>query len=226
MNSYKEIYPYVSLFMVLVSSLLAVALAVTVRNLAGRGWLIASASLGLFYRPAFQIVSILAHRSPSADSVRELYRWDEVLGLLPLFATACFGLFLFANWSKSRMRLDLRNLLFSFSGRIPRSAFWIAVCILFPLGTLVGFAPYVSEASGLAKGIILTIYAVWCVLSIWISLAVYATRWHDCSKSGWMTLVLFIPVIGFFWFFGYLGFVRGAGGSNQFGDDPLETTTG
>jgi uncharacterized membrane protein YhaH (DUF805 family) len=138
---------------------------------------------------------------------------------------ACFGLFLFANWSKSRIRLDIRNLLFSFSGRIPRSAFWISVCILFPLGVLVGFTPYVSEAGGIAKGIILTVYAVWLVLSTWISLAVYAKRWHDCSKSGWMTLVLLIPVIGFFWFFGYLGFVRGTPGSNQFGDDPLEVTT-
>ena len=208
--------------MVLVSSLLAVALAISVRNLAGRGWLIATAALALVSRPAFQIVSIIARHS---SSVRELYQWDDVLSLPLMFSTACFGLFLFANWSKSRMRLDMRNLLFSFSGRIPRSAFWISVCILFPLGTLVGFAPYVSEASGLAKGIILTVYAVWLVLSTWISLAVYAKRWHDCSKSGWMTLVLFIPVIGLFWFFGYLGFGRGARGSNQFGDDPLETTT-
>jgi uncharacterized membrane protein YhaH (DUF805 family) len=220
MNPYKEIYPYVLLFMILVSSLLAVALASSTRNLAGKGWLVASAALGLVFRPAFQIISIIARDS---SSLRELYQWDEVIGLLPLFSTACFGLFLFANWSKSRMRLDMRNLLFSFSGRIPRSAFWISVCILFPLGVLLGFAPYVSETSGIAKGIILTIYAVWLVLSTWISLAVYAKRWHDCSKSGWMTLVLFIPVIGLFWFLGYLGFVQGTRGSNQFGDDPLET---
>ena len=222
MNPYKEIYPYFSLFMILVSSLLAVSLASSTRNLAGKGWLIAGAALGLVFRPAFQIISIIAQHSAS---VRELYQWAEVFDLLPLFSTACFGLFLFANWSKSRMRLDMRNLLFSFSGRIPRSAFWISVCILFPLGVLLGFAPYVSEASGIAKGIILTVYAMWLVLSTWISLAVYAKRWHDCSKSGWMTLVLFIPVIGFFWFFGYLGFVRGTPGSNQFGDDPLEVTT-
>jgi uncharacterized membrane protein YhaH (DUF805 family) len=221
MNPYKEIYPYVSLFMILVSSILAVSLASSTRNLAGKGWLIAGAALGLIFRPAFQIISIIAQHS---SSFREVYQWAEVFDLLPLFSTACFGLFLFTNWSKSRMRLDMRNLLFSFSGRIPRSAFWISVGILFPLGVLLGFAPYVSEAGGIAKGIILTVYAMWLVLSTWISLAVYAKRWHDCSKSGWMTLVLLIPVIGLFWFFGYLGFVRGTPGSNQFGDDPLETT--
>ena len=208
--------------MALVSSLLAVTLACSARSLTGKGWLIASAALTLVSRPAFQIVPLIARRS--SYSVREIYQWYDVLNLLPLFGTACFGLFLFSNWSRSRMRLDMRNVLFSFSGRIPRSAFWISVCILFPLGTLLGFAPFVSEAGGLVKGIIWTVYAVWGVLSIWISMAVYAKRWHDCSRSGWMTLVLFLPVIGLFWFLGYLGFVRGARGSNQYGDDPLDTS--
>lgn len=121
------------------------------------------------------------------------------------------------------MKLDVGNLLFSFSGRIPRSAFWISVCILFPLGTLLGFAPFTSEATGVPKGIIWTVYALWCVLSIWISLAVYAKRWHDCGRSGWMSLILLLPIIGPFWFLGYCGFVRGASGPNQYGDDPLNT---
>jgi uncharacterized membrane protein YhaH (DUF805 family) len=123
------------------------------------------------------------------------------------------------------MKLDVKNLLFSFSGRIPRSAFWILACILFPLGTILGFAPLTTQADGIPKAIIWIVYAGWMILSIWISLAVYAKRWHDCSKSGWMSLVLLIPIIGAFWFFGYLGFVRGTSGANQYGDDPLDTRT-
>ena len=120
------------------------------------------------------------------------------------------------------MKLSVKNLLFSFSGRIPRSVFWISVCILFPLGTILGFAPYTTSAEGIPKTIITIVYASWMILSIWISLAVYAKRWHDCAKSGWMSLVALIPVIGVFWFFGYLGFVRGTRGVNRFGDDALD----
>jgi len=141
--------------------------------------------------------------------------------LFVLFGTACFGLFLFANWSASRMKLDLMNFLFSFTGRIPRSAFWVSICIFFPLGTILGFVPLTTDAEGIVKIIIWVIYVVWMIISIWISLAVYTKRWHDCSKSGWMTLILLIPVIGVFWFLGYLGFVRGTHDSNMYGDNPL-----
>ena len=120
------------------------------------------------------------------------------------------------------MKVNIKEILFSFKGRIPRSVFWILVCILFPLGTMIGYAPFTSDASGFPKLIIWIIYVCSLISSLWISLAIYAKRWHDCSKSGWMTLILFIPVIGVFWFIGYLGFVKGTQGSNPYGDDPLK----
>ena len=123
------------------------------------------------------------------------------------------------------MKLDIGNLLFSLSGRIPLSAFWIYVCILFPLSTHLGFAPFISEAQGIPKGIIWTVYGLWCLLHFWISCAVYTKRLHDCGKSGWMWLVLLVPIAGPFWFLGYCGFVRGTPGPNQYGDNPLDTET-
>ena len=220
MNIYKEIQPYVALFMTLVSSILAVVLACSAKGLVARGWLIASTAITLATWPAFQVISLVAAHSTDA---RQIFLWYDVLNLPPLFGTACFGFFLFSNWSRSRMKLDLGNLLFSFSGRISRSAFWVSLCILFPVGTLLGFAPFVTEAGGLIKGIIWTFYAGWFILSIWISLAVYAKRWHDCGRSGWMSLVLLLPIVGLLWFFGSLGFVRGTTGPNTYGDDPLTT---
>jgi uncharacterized membrane protein YhaH (DUF805 family) len=219
-NTYKEIFPYVSLFATCVSSILALVIACTIRRLAGRGWLIASVALTLISRAAFQIISLLA-RSHGYSSSREVYQWFDVANLLPLFGTACFGLFLFANWSASRMKLEMGNLLFSFTGRIPRSAFWISVGLLFPLGTVLGFAPYTSEASGAPKVMIWTVYGLWCVLSLWISLAVYAKRWHDCGKSGWMSLVMLVPIVGPLWLLGVCGFVQGDSGPNEYGDNPL-----
>lgn len=221
MNNFNEFLPYVQLIMALVASVLAVVLTSTAKNLIGKGWLVASVVITLITAPSFRIISLIAQHS--SYTMQQIRQWYGVLNMLVLFGTAFFGLFLFSNWIISRMKLDIKNLLFSFSGRIPRSAFWISLCILFPLGTLLGWAPFTTEAAGLAKLIIWMVYAGWFILSIWISLAVYTKRWHDCSKSGWMSLILLIPIIGVFWFLGYLGFVKGTQGPNQYGNDLLDT---
>ena len=218
MDYIKEFLPYIRLTTVLVSAILAVVLVNSAKNLVGRKWLLASVIITLVTWPLYPIIQIIAQNS---ENPSELYQWYDVVNLFAVFGTACFGLFLFIVWSNSRMKVDVKELLFSFKGRIPRSAFWIIACILFPVGTMIGYTPFISEADGIIKIIILIIYVCWLILSAWISLAIYAKRWHDCSKSGWMTLILFIPVIGAFWVLGYLGFVRGTHGSNPYGDDPL-----
>lgn len=222
MINVKEIFPYVSVIMAFVSSILAVVLTISARNLIGKGWLIAFTVITLVTWPGFRIISLIAQ---GASDPRQIFYWSVVLNLFALFGTACFGLFLFSNWSISRMKLNFKNLLFSLSGRIPRSAFWISLCILFPLGTILGFVTFTSEAEGFPKIIIWSIYVGWSILSIWISLAVFTKRWHDCSKSGWMSLILLIPVIGLFWVLGYLGFVQGSHDHNQYGDNPFNINT-
>ena len=217
---------YVGSVGVLISSVLATALAVGIKQLQGKNWLIASTVISLIAVVASRSLQIFVqYRVQTADfsEMKPIYDWYPVVNILYLFGAACFGLFLFANWSRSRMDLDIKNLLFSFSGRIPRSAFWISVCLIFPLGTLLGFIPYTVKAEGLPIIIIWTVYVGWLILGSWIILAIYAKRWHDCSKSGWMTLVALIPVIGTLWLLGYLGFVRGKDGKNQYGTDPLST---
>jgi uncharacterized membrane protein YhaH (DUF805 family) len=198
--------------------ILAVVLLNSTKNLIGKKWLLASVIITLVALSIVLIIGIIAQHS---EDPTKIYQWYDVVTLLYAFGTTCFGFFLFVVWSNSRMKLDVKELLFSFNGRIPRSVFWILVCILFPLGAMIGWGPFTSKASGFPKLIIWIIYLCWIIPSIWISLAIYAKRWHDCSKSGWMTLILFIPVIGVFWFLGYLGFVRGTQGSNSYGDDPL-----
>lgn len=225
MNFLSEVAPYISLVTVIVSSALAVALCISAKQLVGRSWLLVSAIVTLIAMPAFQIIPVLAqllHRTEVFVDVREMYEWFDVINVLRYFGVACFAMFLFLNWSVSRMKLNALNLLFSFSGRIPRSAFWITLLILFPLGTMVGFAPFTTKANGFPLIIIWAVYVCWFAFSTWISLAVYAKRWHDCDKSGWMTLVLFIPFIGSLWLLAYLGFVPGTTGPNMYGEDPLD----
>ena len=204
--------------MSIVSGILAVTLVSSARNLIGKGWLVATTVIWLLTGTGSFIISLIAKHS---DHFLKTISWSDVFTLFYLFATACFGLFLLSNWAQSRMKFDAKNLLFSFSGRIPRSAFWISMCILFPLFTIVGAFPFITKAEGLPLAIIWIVYTISLILSTWVALAVYTKRWHDCSKSGWMSLIMLIPVVGLFWFFGYLGFVRGTQGLNQYGDNPL-----
>ena len=197
-------------------------LVIGIKRILGKNWLIAFAVITLVATFASLAIPPIAKYGEVKDVLR-LYDWYKLISMFSYFGPACLATFLFVNWSASRMTLDIKSLLFSFSGRIPRSAFWIAGFILFPLGTALGANSYNSNAEGLLKILIWTVYFCWLIPSTWISLAIYIKRFHDCSKSGWMVLVSLIPVIGLLWLIGYLGFVRGADGPNQYGDNLLNT---
>jgi uncharacterized membrane protein YhaH (DUF805 family) len=218
MDYLKEIFPYFSLAMAIISCSIAVALTILIKNLIGRKWLVASTIITLITWPGFIILSLIAQFSENRIQV---YQWYDVLNMFVLFGTACFGLFLFDNWNASRIKIDLIDFLFSFKGRIPRSAFWISYCIMYPLSVILGFAPFTTEAEGFAKIIIWIVYIIWFIISIWISLAVYTKRWHDINKSGLMTLVILIPIVGVIYFIVNLGFFKGTPDANLYGDNPL-----
>lgn len=224
MNSIKEFLPYIQLIagiaVGIISSILAVILAISTRKIVGKGWLVAFTVITLVVWPSSRIINLIAARLGYPLAV--VANWHSVFNLLSTLGVACFGLFLFANWSVSRMKLNVKTLLFSFSGRISRSAFWISLFILFPLNLIIGFVPSMAmQAHGLLRMALWILFAGWLVLSIWITLAIYTKRWHDCSRSGWMSLILLIPILGVLWFLGHLGFVRGASGQNKYGDSPL-----
>ncbi len=57
----------------------------------------------------------------------------------------------------------------------------------------------------------------------WMHVAVLVKRWHDREKSGWMVLLILIPVVnivGFFWTLIECGFLEGTIGPNRYGPDP------
>jgi formylglycine-generating enzyme required for sulfatase activity len=60
---------------------------------------------------------------------------------------------------------------------------------------------------------------VFSVPFLGVSLAVQVKRWHDLDKSGWMVLILFIPIVGAVCSLVVLGFRRGTVGANRFGSD-------
>lgn len=132
------------------------------------------------------------------------------------------------------------DFLFSAKGRIRRLHFWIyhvvmtvvAWFVLISL-TMAYFAPMVEriEAGESAERVVQTmdfsdanlfaflIALLWAGFT-WSTYAVTARRWHDRDKSGWWSLIAFVPFIGPMWIFIECGFLPGTRGANRFGDAP------
>lgn len=115
----------------------------------------------------------------------------------------------------------------TFTGRARRSEYWyfvlfnivfagVAMLIDNGLGTTFNFGYGVS----LPYGYFYTFYA----LAVFIpGLAVLVRRLHDVGKSGWMFLVVLIPLIGAIWLL-VLMFTDSQPGSNKWGENPKEVS--
>lgn len=132
--------------------------------------------------------------------------------------------------------MDFKNLLLSFDGRIGRQSWWIGQIVLVVLNWIVmlilGLVFGTSMMGGMdtnippeqaaemaTKGMIpITIASL---IFLYPSLALYAKRWHDRGKSGWWSLLMFVPIIGWLWMLIECGFLRGTDGPNQYGPDPI-----
>lgn len=115
--------------------------------------------------------------------------------------------------------MDWKYLLTSFEGRINRGKFWAGVGVLIAVSILASIIDAMlgtmgERGVGVVGGIV-------SVVSIFPALAIYTKRWHDRDKSGWWTLIILVPVIGFIWMLVELGILEGTRGSNRFGSDPL-----
>lgn len=115
--------------------------------------------------------------------------------------------------------MDWKYLLTSFEGRINRGKFWAGVGVLFAVGILANLIDVMlgtmSESGfGVVSGIV-------GLISLYLGLALYAKRWHDRDKSGWWSLILLVPIIGWVWWLVECGILEGTKGPNRFGPDPL-----
>jgi uncharacterized membrane protein YhaH (DUF805 family) len=128
----------------------------------------------------------------------------------------------------------------SFEGRIPRKTFWLGYLVMiivtwvlmFLLSAVFGVSmfaspdPTLSEEAQLAQAMeqmsaMMLPLGIVLLLTLWPALAIYTKRWHDRNKSGWWSLIIFIPIIGGIWMLIELGFLRGTEGANRFGPDPI-----
>ena len=107
--------------------------------------------------------------------------------------------------------IDWAHLFFQFDGRINRAKFWLGVVGIWVIEAIA--ALIFDTGSFILLVVVLAL--------LWPTLAIYTKRWHDRDKSGWWSLIILIPIIGFFWILIELGMLEGTKGPNQYGPDPL-----
>jgi uncharacterized membrane protein YhaH (DUF805 family) len=126
-----------------------------------------------------------------------------------------------------------------YSGRIGRTTYWLAYLVLAALqvGVIVGltalahdsFEELAAYANGrnhvelppeLMQGFLMHVvvpFVIVTVLFLWPQYALATKRWHDRGKSGWWSLIVFVPIIGGLWALIELGFLGGQPGVNEYG---------
>ena len=127
--------------------------------------------------------------------------------------------------------MSLVQFLFSFEGRVRRRDFWLFFIVI---GLIYGrllwiFGDNVYHMHGFGHpfgfyGMHFVSHnlavSVLGLAAVWAKLAVTAKRWHDRDKSGWMYLILIIPVLGWLWTLIECGFVDGTPRRNRYGKSP------
>jgi len=114
--------------------------------------------------------------------------------------------------------------IFAVSGRIGRLRYigyhWLATMLMVMIiGVLAAITiPMAGHGGSAAVGLlVLPFYGLLFAISI-----IYARRrLHDLDQSGWMSLLVLIPLVGFFMGL-YLVFAPGTQGSNRFGPAPAK----
>ncbi|WP_428034854.1 DUF805 domain-containing protein [Amphritea sp.] len=110
--------------------------------------------------------------------------------------------------------LTLKQILFSFQGRIGRKIFWLTALGMF-VAEMVVFGLLTALSTG--PEVLMFVTAVLYIPLVWVGLAIQVKRWHDRNKSGWWVLLNFVPLIGAIWVFVEAGCLAGDQNANDYG---------
>lgn len=80
--------------------------------------------------------------------------------------------------------------------------------------------PDASSFWSVMTGLFGIINVVLYIVMMYSSIALQIKRWHDLDRSGWFTLLGFLPIVNLIYAV-YVYCVKGTTGDNQFGKDPL-----
>ncbi|MEL7543120.1 MAG: DUF805 domain-containing protein [Pseudomonadota bacterium] len=112
----------------------------------------------------------------------------------------------------------MTHLLFSFSGRITRSQWWLGQFVILCILAVLVLAYVATGAQSLASNpTLLSFVAVAILACVWINLATTVKRYHDHGKSGFWVFIIFVPYIGGVWQIIECGCLPGTAGANDYG---------
>ena len=121
----------------------------------------------------------------------------------------------------------MKNHYADFNGRARRKEYWMFGLIYMVVILLAIFLDNVLGLKFNIEGLDIPygyLYGLTALIHLIPSFAVTVRRFHDCDKSGWLLLLLFIPLVNLIGFFVFLYYMLKAGtsGDNRFGSDPKE----
>lgn len=103
--------------------------------------------------------------------------------------------------------MDSQNNVSPVIGRITRLQFWVTVLLFYVPGALI--AEFSSGGVAIVILLLVTIPIIY----------VHIGRSHDLGYSGWMTLLLLIPIVGFVVSI-FFAFIKGEEKDNKYGPNP------
>ncbi len=119
---------------------------------------------------------------------------------------------------------ELKELLFTWEGRVNRAKWWgfgfgawLTIFVLYGVSYLLVISDF--EILGyIAFGITFLASIGLAVSGVMVTIK----RWHDRGKPGWWIFIYFVPVIGPIWALIELGFLPGDEVDNEWGPNPLD----
>lgn len=195
-------------------NILFVIAALTVR-VPGRPWLIGFATCRFLTLGAGLIVN------------RERYYpdlpWSIAASLILIVSYFCLGMFLVSLWANGRKISVAPQELFTASGRMPRSIFWMTFLLLVYAGSKTAFTLQdIQFHQAAPENDKFNFWPAWIAVSLsipallWMAISIHVKRLHDIGKSGWLTLLIFVPGLGAV-ATAIIGSISGSAGVNHHG---------
>lgn len=109
-----------------------------------------------------------------------------------------------------------------FDGRARRKEYWIFILFNSIISFVLSLVDKELGLSGIetGQGVLSGIYSLGIIIP---TFAVSVRRMHDVGKSGWILLLIFLPVIGNIWLF-ILSMTNSDLGENKYGQNPKGIT--
>ena len=119
-----------------------------------------------------------------------------------------------------------------FTGRSRRKEYWMfvlfQVLVSLAIGVVFGRTSYMTGAGMMTGNVMVQgpggmVQNLFSLVSLIPGIAVSVRRLHDQDRSGWLLLLVFVPVLGWFALLVFMC-LEGTRGPNRFGPDPKNPT--